>query len=95
MSTYQGPAVVALDSGQQFEVSADLRSTTTGGRVSWGGTLSVPDVSKPVALMNMATGVLHVGEREGSFVRPDTSDWLSSPAGQFRMEILGNGDEPF
>jgi hypothetical protein len=95
MSSYQGPAVIVLDTGQEFDVTANLISSPDRLRTSWQGTLSVPDVSKPIELMNLSQGTLRVGEREGAFVRPDISDWLSSPNGRFQITVLGNGDEPF
>ncbi|MFF9624299.1 hypothetical protein [Streptomyces griseosporeus] len=45
--------------------------------------------------MNLATGTLRISGRDGDFIRPDTSDWVRSPAGQFRIRIQGNGDAPF
>lgn len=92
MSAYQGPAIIVLDNGRELAVTANLRKDATN---TWEGVLSVPDQSKPIELLNLPEGKLRIGEREGSFVRPDISDWMGSPAGLFQITIEGNGDAPF
>jgi hypothetical protein len=95
MSTYSGPAALILENGRELPVTADLAQTSFGRRTSWSGTLSVPDQSKPIEMVNLQQGVLRIDQEEGSFVRPDISDWLDSPTASFRIRIDGNGDAPF
>lgn len=95
MSTYRGEASLILDTGRELTVTADLTQTVQGGRTDWGGTLTVPDQSKPIEMVNLQQGTLRTEHGEGQFVRPDIADWLDSPAGQFRIRILGNGNAPF
>lgn len=96
MDDYKGPAVIALDNGRELPVTANLRQSVAGpGRTDWSGTLSVPSNSQPIELTNLAGGRLRIDGREGSFVRPDISDWLGSPAGRFQITIEGSGDAPF
>lgn len=95
MSAYRGEASLILDNGRELSVTADLTKTSAAGRTDWGGTLAVPDQSKPIEMVNLQQGTLRTERGEGRFVRPDISDWLDSPAGQFRISILGNGDVPF
>ncbi|PAZ15695.1 hypothetical protein CLM62_12930 [Streptomyces sp. SA15] len=95
MSTHRGTAVLLLEDGREFDVAADLTKTILNGRTIWGGTLSVPDQSKPIELMNLQQGIVRIGGAEGAFNRTDISDWLDSPAGLFRIRVEGNGDAPF
>ncbi|MCX5522571.1 hypothetical protein OG342_06800 [Streptomyces bobili] len=95
MTTYRGEASLILDNGRELAVTANLTKTALAGRTDWSGTLSVPDQSKPIEMVNLQQGTLRTGHGEGMFVRPDISDWLDSPAGQFRIRIDGNGDAPF
>ena len=95
MNNYRGDASLILDNGRAFPVAADLAKTILGGRTVWSGTLSVPDQSKPVEVMNVQQGSVRTPHGEGKFIRQDISDWLDSPAGQFRIRIEGNGDAPF
>ncbi|WP_165984211.1 hypothetical protein [Streptomyces sp. YIM 98790] len=95
MSSYEGRATIRLDSGRELAVAARLHKTIISGRTIWGGTLSVPANSQPIELTNLPQGILIIGDCEGAFIRPDVSDWLSSPAGRFEITIEGNGDAPF
>lgn len=95
MNDYRGAAALLLDDGRELAVSANLTKTAVAGRTDWQGTLSVPDQSKPIEMVNLQQGTLRTEHGEGQFVRPDIGDWLDSPAGQFRIRILGNGDAPF
>lgn len=95
MSTYRGEASLILDSGRELTVTADLAKAAIAGRIDWDGTLSVPAQSQPIELTNLEGGSLRTEHGEGKFVRTDISDWLDSPAGQFRIRIEGNGDAPF
>jgi hypothetical protein len=95
MNEYRGEASLILDNGREFTVTADLTKTLSAGRADWSGTLSVPDSSKPIEIVNLDQGTVRTPHGEGKFVRPDISDWLGSPAGQFRVSILGNGEVPF
>jgi hypothetical protein len=92
MTTHRGAAALLFDDGRELTAAAYLRKGISG---SWSGTLAFPAEAKTPELLNLTDGTLRVGDRDGSFVRPDTSDWLDSPAGQFRVRIEGNGDAPF
>ncbi|MGW2048521.1 hypothetical protein ACWCPF_25565 [Streptomyces sp. NPDC001858] len=94
MSTYTGPAALILDNGRELPVTASLTQVAVGRRTSWSGTLTVPDQSKPIEMVNLQQGTLRTDRGQGDFIRPDISDWLDSPAGQFRIRIEGNGDAP-
>lgn len=96
MTTYKGPVTVVTEEGREIPVTANLqKGHTGGGRTSWGGTLSLPANQQPIELTNLQQGTLRVGEDDARFIRPDISDWLGSPTGQFQIEILGNGEAPF
>ena len=92
MNTYRGDASLILDGGRELPVAANLVKNAAG---SWHGMLAVPDQSKPIEMVNLSQGVLRTEHGECPFVRPDISDWLDSPVGQFRIRIEGNGDSPF
>lgn len=92
MTTHRGTAVLLLDNGRELAADANLSKGDTG---TWSGTLVFPAGAKTPGLLNLADGTLRVGGRDGKFVRPDTSDWIGSPAGQIRIRIEGNGDAPF
>lgn len=95
MSNYHGPAVLIFDDGSELSVTANTFSYTEGARPAWRGTLSVPDGEQSPKLVNLPQGVLRIGDLESPFVRPTTSDWTRSPAGQCQITILGSGDIPF
>lgn len=92
MSTHRGTAVLLLDDGRELTAEANLSKDGAG---TWSGTLAFPAGAKTPGLLNLTEGVLRVGGRDGKFIRPNTSDWLDSPAGQVRIRIDGNGDAPF
>lgn len=92
MNTYRGDASLITDGGRELPVAANLVKNAAG---SWHGMLTVPDQSKPIEMVNLQQGTLRVADGKGEFVRRDISDWLDSPAGQFRIRIEGNGDAPF
>lgn len=92
MTTHRGTAVLLLEDGRELAAEANLSKDGAG---SWSGTLAFPAAAKTPGLLNLTDGTLRVGDREGKFVRPDTADWLNSPAGQVRIHILGNGEAPF
>lgn len=92
MSTHRGTAVLLIENGQRLEAAADLSKDGAG---SWSGTLVFPAAAKSLGLLNVTEGVLQIGDREGRFVRPDTSDWIGSPVDKVRIRIEGNGDAPF
>jgi hypothetical protein len=71
---------------------ADLSKDGNG---TWSGTLLFPAAAKSLGLLNATEGVLRVGDQEGRFVRPNTSDWIGSPGDKVRIRIEGNGDAPF
>jgi hypothetical protein len=91
MSTYDGQAVLVTEDGTEVAVTAKLHGDSQG----WSGTLETPAHRKR-DLLNLTTGRLRIKDKgEGAFVRPDTSDWIDSPASLFKMRIMGNGDAPF
>jgi hypothetical protein len=92
MNTYKGTVLLLLDVDTQLATGADLSKDASG---TWSGTLTFPAAARTPELMNLVTGTLRISERDGAFVRPDTSDWINSPIGQFRIRIEGNGDAPF
>ncbi|WP_406122876.1 hypothetical protein OHQ89_12190 [Streptomyces canus] len=92
MNTHRGTAVLLLENGQQLTAEADLSKDGAG---SWSGTLLFPAAAKSLGLLNVTEGALQVGDQEGRFVRPDTSDWIGSPVDKVRIRIEGNGDAPF
>jgi hypothetical protein len=92
MNTYMGSALLILDVDTQLATRAALSKDASG---TWRGTLTFSAEGRTPELMNLVTGTLRISNRAGDFVRPNTSDWVGSPAGQFRIEIEGNGDAPF
>jgi hypothetical protein len=92
MNTYRGDASLILDGGRELPVTANLVKNAAG---TWHGMLAVTDQSKPIEMVNLQQATLRIADGEGEFVRPDVSDWLDSPAGQFRIRIEGNGNAPF
>jgi hypothetical protein len=92
MSSFRGDASLILDNGRELPVTANLSKDQND---TWSGTLTVPDQSKPIEMVNLQHGTLRTEHGECPFVRPDISDWLDSPTGQFRIRIEGNGDAPF
>lgn len=92
MNTYTGIAFVLLADDYAAKGAADFTKDATG---TWSGTLTFSAAAGSPELLNLAEGTLRVGDREGKFVRPDTSDWIGSPVGLVRIHIEGNGDAPF
>lgn len=92
MTTHRGTAVLILEDGRELAAEVNLSKDGAG---SWSGTLTFPAGAKTPGLLNLTEGALRVDGQEGKFVRPDTSDWIGSPAGQIRIRIEGNGDAPF
>ncbi|MFD9069128.1 hypothetical protein [Streptomyces lasiicapitis] len=92
MSTYRGTVILLLDEVEMPAAAGDLRMDEAG---AWGGSLIFPVEARTPRLLNLAEGRLSIRGREASFVRPDTSDWVNSPTGQFRIRIEGSGDAPF
>jgi hypothetical protein len=92
MNTYKGTSLLILDVDTLLPVGADLSKDASD---TWSGTLTFPAEARTPELMNLATGALRISGRDGAFVRPDTSDWVGSPAGPFQIRIEGNGDAPF
>jgi hypothetical protein len=90
--THRGTAALLLENGRQFEAVADLSKDGAG---TWSGTLVFPAAAKSLGLLNVTEGALRIGDEEGRFVRPDTSDWIGSPVDKVRIRIEGNGDAPF
>lgn len=95
MNTYKGEASLVLDNGRELTVTANLVKPRATDRTDWAGTLSVPAQSQPIELTNLQQGTLRTEHGESKFIRPDISDWLDSPAGQFQIHVQGNGDAPF
>ncbi|QCX81291.1 hypothetical protein C9F11_38540 [Streptomyces sp. YIM 121038] len=92
MDAHRGTVILLLDDGERPAAAGDLCKTDSG---SWGGSLIFPVEARTPQLLNLTEGRLTIHGREGSFVRPDTSDWVNSPTGQFRIRIEGSGDAPF
>ncbi|GGV45538.1 hypothetical protein GCM10010245_71260 [Streptomyces spectabilis] len=84
--------ILLLDGDERPAAAGDLRRDEAG---SWGGSLAFPVEARTPHLLNLTEGRLSIRGQEGSFVRPDTSDWVNSPTGQFRIRIEGSGDAPF
>jgi hypothetical protein len=92
MTTHTSTATLLLDGGRELAATASLAKDGEG---TWSGSLAFPVAARMPELLNLTEGRLRVGDRKGAFVRTDTSDWLDSPAGLFRIRIDGNGDAPF
>lgn len=92
MSTHRGTAVLLLEDGRELAIEANLNKDNNG---TWSGTLAFPAEAKTPGLLNLTEGTLQIAGRDGKFIRPDTADWIGSPAGQIRIRIEGNGDAPF
>ncbi|MFE2297903.1 hypothetical protein ACFXAW_06875 [Streptomyces sp. NPDC059445] len=92
MTTYKGPAVLLVEDGSKFDTEASLSKDAAG---SWSGTLAFRDSTLFRTLLNVTDGHLLVSGQPGEFIRPDTSDWTSSPNGPGLMRILGSGPAPF
>lgn len=96
MSNHRESATLITDEGRELPVTANLHKGSAGLLTTWGGTLSVPADQRSVELTNLAQGRIRTRDgQESAFVRPNTSDWLGSPASLFQMTIEGNGDAPF
>ncbi|MDI9885890.1 hypothetical protein QMZ92_16270 [Streptomyces sp. HNM0645] len=96
MTTYNGQATLITESGAEISVVASLRNQQTAID-GWSGTLTMPSAARTPELLNLLKGRLLLSTgREAGFDRPNTSDWMGSPAGSFRINIVGNdGDVPF
>ena len=93
MDNHLGDAVLYLADGRLLSVNADLSKDGSG---TWGGTLFASlGAAATSDLSDLTEGTLLIGNRTGAFIRPDTSDWIDSPAGEFMLCIEGNGDAPF
>jgi len=93
MNNHIGRAILALsDDGSLLDATTDLSKDDSG---TWGGTLCFPANERTGRLLNLTEGSLEINGRAGKFIRPDTSDWLDSAAGEFQIRIVGNGDAPF
>ncbi|WP_282790948.1 hypothetical protein [Streptomyces sp. CC224B] len=84
--------ILLLSDDDKPAAAGDLRKDETG---TWGGSLIFPAEARTAQLLNLAEGRLSIHGREGAFIRPDASDWINSPTGQFRIRIEGDGDAPF
>jgi hypothetical protein len=91
MSAYNGQARIVGDNSTDVRVTASLTSYPGGLHTSWGGTLTpAPDGLPPLA--NLTEGRLQLpGGTEAEFLRPDTSDWVSTQ----QLKIIGQGSPPF
>lgn len=92
MSAYRGTVILLLDDNEKPAAAGDLHKDESG---TWGGSLIFPVEARTPRLLNLTEGRLSIHGREGSFIRPDTSDWVNSPTGKFRIRIEGSGDAPF
>jgi hypothetical protein len=92
MSTHRGTAVLLLEDGRELTAETNLSKDGAG---NWSGTLAFPAAAKTPELLNLTEGTLRTASRDSKFLRPDTADWIGSPAGQVRIRIIGNDDAPF
>ena len=91
MSAYNGQALVIGEDGASVPVTVSLASYQDGLRTSWGGTLA-PTREGRSRLLNLTAGRLQLPDgSEAEFLRPDTSDWVSTN----RMKIIGQDNPPF
>ena len=90
-SAYNGQAGIVGDNGTDVPVTASLTSYPEGVHTSWGGTLT-PAPDGLLQLANLTEGILRLpGGTEAGFLRPDTSDWVSTQ----QLEIIGQDSPPF
>lgn len=92
MTTYNGPAVLLINDGRQFDTAANLAKDSSG---TWQGTLTFRDQELVPVLLNVDDGHVLVDGRPGEFIRPDRADWTVNDGNPFIIRILGNGDAPF
>jgi len=91
MSAYNGQALVIGEDGASVPVTASLASYRDGLHTSWGGTLA-PMQEGQSRLRNLTAGRLQLPDgTEAEFLRPDTSDWVSTNW----MKIIGQDTPPF
>jgi hypothetical protein len=91
MSVYNGQARIVGDHGTDVPVTATLTSYRDGLHTSWGGTLT-PTPDGLHRLAKLTEGRLHLpGGTEAEFLRPDTSDWVSTQ----QLKIIGQDSPPF
>ena len=92
MTTYNGPAVLLLEDGRQFDTAAVLTKDPSG---TWRGTLTFHDQALVPVLLNVDDGHLLIDGKPGEFIRPDRSDWTINSGSPFVIRILGSGEAPF
>jgi hypothetical protein len=91
MSAYNGQALVIGQDGASVRVTASLTSYRDGLRISWDGTLTPAQEGQP-QLLELTAGRLQLPDgTEAAFLRPDTSDWVSTN----RMKVIGQDNPPF
>jgi hypothetical protein len=91
MNTYNGQAVIVTEDDAEIAVTAALRRHRNGLRTDWSGTLA-PATESLRKLANLTGGRVRLPNgKEASFLRPDTSDWVTSK----RLTIIGQDDAPF
>jgi hypothetical protein len=91
MNTYNGHAVIVTEDHAEVAVTAALRRYLNGLRTDWSGTLT-PGTEGLRKFANLTEGRVRLPNgREASFLRPDTSDWVTTK----RLTIIGQGDAPF
>jgi len=91
MNAYNGQARIVGNNGTDVPVTANLTSYPDGLRTSWGGTLTPAPDGLP-RLANLTEGRLQLpGGTEAEFLRPDTSDWVSTQ----QLKIIGQHSPPF
>jgi hypothetical protein len=91
MSAYNGQARIVGDNGTDVPVTASLTSYPDGLQTTWAGKLT-PAPDRLAQLANVTEGRLQLpGGTEAEFLRPDTSDWVSTQ----QLEIIGQDSPPF
>lgn len=90
---YSGPAVLRCDAGI-FAVHADLRTDVSGGVYSWGGRLTVSDVTAVGARGQGGTLTLSVPGSPGGEVHVAVDD-LNPDTGGVLLRVTGHGRAPY
>jgi hypothetical protein len=89
MTTYDGPATVTAD-GEEYEVTAHLAISTSGGMREWLGSLTTLSDGATWNIQEADTTTLRIGQgREGTFTA------THAVVGSTQMQIQGSGLPPF
>lgn len=95
MSTYQGPAVVAIN-GKDIPVTVNLRSNETNGRETWGGAIRAVGDNGLTDLLNAGQAPLRMPDgREGSIILRSSGVGAADGSATLAIIFVGSGDAPF